>query len=226
MGAPIQTCTTTSGSTSAHRFSSSLPEPGDALGHLEQRQPREPCARCRRRFVRIGRCAVRPVDRDRRRTTVGKLHHHRGLGAARSVVKHRHRHPGQRMARVRDGDRLSLKFASGTHSNHYYGAYSCRARRLYRPAEDEVTSAQKDGGGPGESNADDEATAACRRSWARLLRRIYEIDPLVCPDCGHEMRVVAVVTDPAVVDRILAHRRRKHMQSPFESRAPPAAVGT
>jgi hypothetical protein len=60
-----------------------------------------------------------------------------------------------------------------------------------------------------------------RRSWARLLRRIYEVDPLVCPRCGEEMKVVAVITDPVVVDRILAHRREKQLESPFEARAPP-----
>ena len=40
------------------------------------------------------------------------------------------------------------------------------------------------------------------------------------------LALTAVITDPAVVDRILAHRRRKQMRSPFESRAPPAPAGT
>ena len=65
------------------------------------------------------------------------------------------------------------------HLVRYYGAYSCRARRLYRPAETEVEEdvvpkPNRDGA----SRAQDEATATCRRSWARLLRRIYEVDPL------------------------------------------------
>jgi hypothetical protein len=33
--------------------------------------------------------------------------------------------------------------------------------------------------------AGDGATVACRRSWARLLGRIQEVDPLTCPACGH-----------------------------------------
>ena len=61
-----------------------------------------------------------------------------------------------------------------------------------------------------------------RRSWARLLRRIYEVDPLRCP-CGGALRVVSVITDPVVVDRILAHRRSKGLTSPFTAHAPPAA---
>jgi hypothetical protein len=113
------------------------------------------------------------------------------------------------------------------HSIRSYGVYAHRARKLYRPAEAEV---EEDGASEpdrdGTSMAEDEATAACRRSWARLLRRIYEVDPLTCPACGHELKVVAVITDPVVVDRILAHRKRKQMHSPFGSRAPPAPVGT
>jgi hypothetical protein len=34
---------------------------------------------------------------------------------------------------------------------------------------------------------------ASRKAWARLLAKVYEIDPLVCPKCGSEMRVIAVI---------------------------------
>ena len=43
---------------------------------------------------------------------------------------------------------------------------------------------------------------------AELRRRIFEIDPLACPRCGHEMRIVAFITEPHVIDRILKHLRR------------------
>jgi hypothetical protein len=41
---------------------------------------------------------------------------------------------------------------------------------------------------------------ALRRNWAQLIKRIYEVDPLVCPSCGSEMKVVAFIIDHAVVD--------------------------
>ncbi len=47
-----------------------------------------------------------------------------------------------------------------------------------------------------------------RRRWAELLRRIFEVDPLRCPRCGHEMRIVAFITQHRVIDRILTHLRR------------------
>ena len=49
---------------------------------------------------------------------------------------------------------------------------------------------------------------AARGRWAELLRRIFEVDPLACPRCRGLMRIVAVITDPAVITRILAHRSR------------------
>ena len=48
-------------------------------------------------------------------------------------------------------------------------------------------------------------------------------DPLLGPRCGVEMQVVACITEPAVIDAILRHRREAGLVSPFEARAPPAA---
>ena len=62
-----------------------------------------------------------------------------------------------------------------------------------------------------------------RASWARLLRRIFEVDPLLCPACGSEMKIVSVIMEPDVIDAILRHLKRTGMRDPFEGRAPPAA---
>jgi hypothetical protein len=48
-----------------------------------------------------------------------------------------------------------------------------------------------------------------------------EIDPLLCPKCGTEMKVVSVITEPAVIDRILKHLARTGGGDPFEGRGPP-----
>ena len=37
------------------------------------------------------------------------------------------------------------------------------------------------------------------------MRRAYACDVLVCARCGGEMRVVGVIFDPAVAERILRH---------------------
>jgi hypothetical protein len=47
------------------------------------------------------------------------------------------------------------------------------------------------------------------------LRRVYEVDPLICPRCASTMRVVAFITEPAQIKRILDHlRRRKPVARP------------
>jgi len=51
--------------------------------------------------------------------------------------------------------------------------------------------------------------AALRRRWANLIRRVYEVDPLVCPRCGAEMRVIGFITEPSVIKRILDHIRKR-----------------
>jgi len=50
-----------------------------------------------------------------------------------------------------------------------------------------------------------EALRQARRRWAELLRRILEVDPLACPLCGEDMRIVAFITAPKQIDRDLEH---------------------
>ncbi|MEK7374505.1 MAG: hypothetical protein AABZ85_05690, partial [Thermodesulfobacteriota bacterium] len=44
-----------------------------------------------------------------------------------------------------------------------------------------------------------------RRNWARLIQKIYEVDPLVCPKCQGAMRVISSIEDPSVIRAILKH---------------------
>jgi len=50
-----------------------------------------------------------------------------------------------------------------------------------------------------------ELAARAKAAWARLIRKVYEVDPLECPKCKGPMRVIALIDDPAVVRRILEH---------------------
>jgi hypothetical protein len=44
-----------------------------------------------------------------------------------------------------------------------------------------------------------------RRNWARLIQKIYEVDPLVCPNCQGTMRVIGSIEAPSVIRAILEH---------------------
>ena len=42
-----------------------------------------------------------------------------------------------------------------------------------------------------------------RKSWARLIQKIYEVDPLTCPKCSGAMRVISFIEDEEVIKKIL-----------------------
>ena len=95
----------------------------------------------------------------------------------------------------------------------YYGWYANRTRGSRRQAGVDAQPAVL------AADVVPPTPADVRRRWAELLRRIFEVDPLRCPRCGTAMRIVAFLTAPTAIDRILAHRR--HSPSRRRPRAPP-----
>jgi len=99
----------------------------------------------------------------------------------------------------------------------YYGYYANRTRGERRKALAGVVEPIDGDAGMGGADlplrdvtiVEPEAfnRAEARHRWAELLRLIYEVDPLVCPRCGGQMRVVALIQDPKVIDKILRHVR-------------------
>ena len=41
-------------------------------------------------------------------------------------------------------------------------------------------------------------------SWARLLKRVFEIDLGHCPNCAGELKIIAAILEAPVIVRILA----------------------
>ncbi len=44
-----------------------------------------------------------------------------------------------------------------------------------------------------------------RRNWARLIQKIYEVDPLCCPKCLHKMRIISFIESGPIIKKILVH---------------------
>ena len=44
-------------------------------------------------------------------------------------------------------------------------------------------------------------------SWSELMRRVFSIDILHCTHCGGTAKLIAFITDPPVIRRILSHLR-------------------
>jgi len=59
-------------------------------------------------------------------------------------------------------------------------------------------------------------SAPARMSWARLLKRIFDIDVEHCPNCGGALKIIAAIEDPPVIVKILSHLG-------LPTRAPPRA---
>jgi hypothetical protein len=63
--------------------------------------------------------------------------------------------------------------------------------------------------GPPEKRGDDAAhdahCAPAHMGWARLLKRVFDIDLEHCPQCGGEFKIIAAIEEPAVIVRILTH---------------------
>ena len=45
----------------------------------------------------------------------------------------------------------------------------------------------------------------CSPSWARLIAKVFQADPLVCRRCGGPLKVVAYITDSPAIRQILDH---------------------
>jgi hypothetical protein len=49
------------------------------------------------------------------------------------------------------------------------------------------------------------STKEYRKNWARLIQKIYEVDPLVCAKCQGKMKIIAFIEDEEVIKKILKH---------------------
>lgn len=115
-----------------------------------------------------------------------------------------------------------------THQLHYHGVLTANSPlrravtyfagkpipRLHSPWDDLI--AYLENSGPSAL-----ILASPNYAWADLIRRVYEDDPLECPNCGSSMRIIAFVTEPGAIYRILIH-----VGLPAEAPAPEEAQDT
>jgi hypothetical protein len=85
----------------------------------------------------------------------------------------------------------------------YYGWYSnrCRGMRKQNEKNDQTEITVS------EASVDPDFSRAAKAVWARLIQKVYEVDPMSCPHCGAELRLTALIEDPPVIEKILKHLR-------------------
>ena len=141
-----------------------------------------------------------------------------GLGGAAEVVYRAK--DGSRSERIDAMDfvaRVLMHAAEPRlHTVRYYGAYSSVVRARMK----------RDGIAAGGQSVAVESTPAerrkLRRSWAKMIAKIYEVDPLTCA-CGSQMKIISFITEYRVVMKILNHLRKGGAQ---QERGPPTRAAS
>jgi hypothetical protein len=83
----------------------------------------------------------------------------------------------------------------GRHRTHFYAHYANRVRGE-RPDEEAGRHADE---------AEPTTRRRCPPSWARLIAKVFQVDPLVCRRCGGLLKAVAYITDSLAIRQILEH---------------------
>ena len=89
----------------------------------------------------------------------------------------------------------------------YYGLYSNAHRGKIRKAGADPSYPLITEDGPAYVPA---------KGWAEMIRKVYEVDPLLCPTCGGRMKIISFIEDHKVIDRII-----RHLELSFEAERPP-----
>ncbi len=78
----------------------------------------------------------------------------------------------------------------------YYGYYANRSRgeRKKENREEKIKPTVK---------IESDSKKKFKRNWARLIQKIYEVNPLKCPKCCGQMKVVGFVEDEATIKKVL-----------------------
>jgi hypothetical protein len=87
----------------------------------------------------------------------------------------------------------------------YYGWYSNKMRGQ-RDKQAAAAAAQPDGKAAAVIDVSEHKPRRIpTKKWRELIKKVWEADPLLCPRCSKEMRIVSLIDDRAVIERILRH---------------------
>ena len=79
----------------------------------------------------------------------------------------------------------------------YYGYYSNVSRgkrKKEKPQEQEIIGLDPQ-----------PVSKELKKRWSYFIRKVYETDPLLCPKCQGEMRIISFINRADVIKKILQH---------------------
>lgn len=96
----------------------------------------------------------------------------------------------------------------GEHQIRYFGFYSNKSRGMRNKQHQQENSVNNVTEPVSKSKPLTETLRKWKMTWAMLIKMVYEVDPLECPNCGEQMRIISFIeakTQPGVVRKILKH---------------------
>ena len=96
----------------------------------------------------------------------------------------------------------------GQHQILYFDFYSNKQRGMRKKKKDSEAVEYKPIDSICEIDETDSEYAKKRRmTWAALIKSVYEVDPLECPNCGGRMKIISFIEkcQPVVIEKILRH---------------------
>jgi hypothetical protein len=87
--------------------------------------------------------------------------------------------------------------SKGEQMIRYYGFYSNKSRGLRKKAgtDDQIPALIES----------EISSKEFRKNWARLIQKIYNVNPLVCSKCFGSMKIISFIEDEQLVKKILKH---------------------
>ncbi len=85
-------------------------------------------------------------------------------------------------------------------------AQNAKLRPLVVPQGPQVQEADTEATAPAECEVETAQARPYRISWARLLKRVFDIDMHTCSNCGGgELKIIAAILERPAIEKILTH---------------------
>jgi hypothetical protein len=99
----------------------------------------------------------------------------------------------------------------------FLGVYSARTRGARRQRKRDSEKALDNSISPDEILS----KKTVSKNWARLIKKVYEIDPLICPKCKGPMKIKALIVDHHEIKRLMQNLGLQDYRAPPPMRTLP-----
>lgn len=82
----------------------------------------------------------------------------------------------------------------------YYGYYSNKSRGLRKKEEQRFKEGKTE-----TIQYSNIIRKKFNKKWARLIQKVYNVDPLICPKCSGKMRIISFIEEEPLIKKILKH---------------------